>query len=78
MLALVRAGTPSYTRPLPVPPKGRDGGEVVRPLGAMRLRQEEGVVADPGLDAWPAPLGFRWASVARAFISCCIVGRVAC
>ena len=49
MLVLVRAGTLGGARPLPVPYEGWDGGEVMRPLSAARLRQEEGIAATPGL-----------------------------
>ena len=37
----------------------------------------EGVGDDLGLGALPAPLGFRWASVVRAFVIRCVMGRVA-
>jgi hypothetical protein len=49
MLVLVNGGTLASARPLPVPSRGHDGGEVVRLSSAVRLRQEGGVVADPGL-----------------------------
>jgi hypothetical protein len=39
MPALVSASTLSYARPLPVSPRGRDGGEVA---SFVWLRQEEG------------------------------------
>jgi len=42
------------------------------------LRQVEEVGDDPSLGSWPAPLGFHWASVVQAFVSCCIAGRMAC
>jgi hypothetical protein len=52
----VRASTLGWTRPLPVPSRGRDGEEVVRPSSAMGLRQEEGIVADLGLSIRPGLL----------------------
>ena len=52
-----RAGTLGYARPLPDPFGGRDGGEVTLLLSIMRLWEEEGVVADPGLSIQPALLG---------------------
>jgi hypothetical protein len=33
------------------------GGEVMRLSGAVWLRQEEGVMADPDLSVWPGSLG---------------------
>ena len=53
MLTLVRAGMLGYVRPLPIPSRGRDGGEIVRLSSVVRLRREEGVVADPSLSGWP-------------------------
>ena len=57
MPVFVRLGALCRARPLPVPSRGHDGGEVVRLLSAMRLRQEEGVVTDPGLSVRPRSLG---------------------
>jgi hypothetical protein len=57
VLVLVREGTLAGSRPLPIPSRGRDEGEVVRLFGPVRLRQEGGVVADPGLIVWPDLLG---------------------
>jgi hypothetical protein len=57
VLVLVREGTLADTRPLPVPSRGHDRGEVVRLFGPVRLRQEGGVVADPGLIVRPGLLG---------------------
>jgi hypothetical protein len=42
MLVLVRAGTLGCALPLPIPPRGQDGGEVVRLSYIMRLRQKVG------------------------------------
>jgi hypothetical protein len=53
---LTRAGTLGGARPLLVPSGGQEGGEVVRPSSAARLRHEGGVVADPGLSARPGSL----------------------
>ena len=77
MLALVRAGAPSHARPPPIP-RGSRQGEVVRFANAVLLRRVEGVGNDPGLGALPAPLGFRWVSVAQAFVSHSVAGRAAC
>jgi hypothetical protein len=59
---LVRMGVPGCARPLPAPPKGQDGGEVVHLSCAVQLSLMKG--------SWPAPalaLGLvfliRWASV---------------
>jgi len=41
----------------PHPFRGHDGGEVMCPQGAMRLRREEGVAADPDLSVWTGLLG---------------------
>ena len=49
MLALTGTGVFGWAQPLHDPPRGRDGEEVMSLLFVMRLRQEEGVVADPGL-----------------------------
>jgi hypothetical protein len=57
VLVLVRAGVLGRARPLPVPSRGRDGGEVVHPSSVVRLRKEEGVVVDPGLSVRPGLLG---------------------
>jgi hypothetical protein len=56
VLVPVRADMVGWARPLPVPSRGRDRGEVVRALSVVRLRQEEGVVADPGLIVRPGLL----------------------
>ena len=68
MPTLVRADMSGYARPLPVLPRGQDGGEVVRLLYVVRLSLMKG--------SWPAlalvlglvfldqlglsSLGFRW------------------
>jgi hypothetical protein len=57
VLILVRVGTLGWAQPLPVPFEGRDGGEVVHLSSAVGLRQEEGVVANPGLSVWLGLLG---------------------
>ena len=57
MLVPIGAGTLGWARPLLVPSGGQDGGEVMCLLGAVRLRREEGVVADPGLSVRPGSLG---------------------
>ena len=57
MLALVRTGILGGARPLPVPSRGRDGGEVVRLSSTVQLRQEEEVMADPSLSVRPGLLG---------------------
>jgi hypothetical protein len=44
-------------RPLLVPYRGRDGGEIMRLSRAVRLRQERGVMADPSLIIRPRLLG---------------------
>ena len=67
MLASVRAGTPSCARPPPslsgvVMGRGRASCE------CRVLRRVEEVGDDPGLGGWPAPLGFHWATVVRAFV----------
>ena len=54
MLVPIGAGTLGWARPLLVPSGGQDGGEVMCLLGAVRLRREEGIVADPGLSVWPS------------------------
>jgi hypothetical protein len=56
MLVPVKAGTLGWARPLLVPSRGRDRGEVMRPSSIVRLRQEEGVIADPGLGVRPGLL----------------------
>ena len=57
MLVIVKAGTLGWARPLPVPSGDRDGGEVMRLSSVVRLRQEKGVVANPGLNVRPGLLG---------------------
>jgi hypothetical protein len=57
MLVLVIGGMLAGARPLPVSSRGRDEGEVVRLSSAVRIRQEGGVVPDPGLIVWPGLLG---------------------
>ena len=57
MPVLVRVGTLGYARPLPVPSRGHDVGEVMCLSSAMWLRHEGGVVADPGLGVQPGLLG---------------------
>jgi hypothetical protein len=69
VLVPVRAGTLGWARPLPVPSRGCDGGEVMRPSSAVRLRQEEGVVADPGLSVRSGLLGLTGPLVIRNFTS---------
>jgi hypothetical protein len=56
VLILVRVGTLGQARPPSVPSRGRDGGEVMRPSSVVQLRQEEGVIADPGLSVRPGLL----------------------
>jgi hypothetical protein len=46
-----------WARPLPIPSRGRDGGEVVRLSSVVWLRYEGGVVADPCLIVRPGLLG---------------------
>jgi hypothetical protein len=46
-----------WARSLPIPSRDRDGREVMGPLGAMRIRREEGVVADPDLSVQSDLLG---------------------
>jgi hypothetical protein len=57
MLVLVIGGMLASPRPLPVSSRGHDGGEVVCLSSIMRLRQEGGVVANPGLIIRPGLLG---------------------
>jgi hypothetical protein len=57
VLALARVGVLSGAQPLPVPFRGRDGGEVVRFWYAVWLRQDEEVVAGPGPSVRPGLLG---------------------
>jgi hypothetical protein len=57
MPSLVRTCILGRARPLPVPSKGRDGGKVVRLSSAVWLRQEEEVMANPGLSVRPSLLG---------------------
>jgi hypothetical protein len=45
MPILVRMGMPSYARPLPVPPRGQDGGDVVHVSCVVRL--------SPLMGSWP-------------------------
>ena len=78
MLSLVRAGVFGWARPLPVPPRGQDSGEVVRPSSVMRLRQEEGVVADPGFSDWPDPLSLVGPRSFGLKLGFSIVGHPAC
>jgi hypothetical protein len=40
-------------RPLPVPSRGHDKGEVVCLSNAVQLRQEEETMADLRLSVWP-------------------------
>ena len=56
MLVLVRTGVLAGARPLLVSSRDHDGGEVVRLSSAVRLRQEGGVMANPGLIIWPSLL----------------------
>ena len=54
---LDRTGVPGYARPLPIPPRGRGGGEVMASL-VRRVAKEEGrVVAVPGLGVGSVLLG---------------------
>ena len=46
---LIRVGTLGWARPLPVPSRGRDGGEVMRLSSVVWLRHEGGVMANPSL-----------------------------
>jgi hypothetical protein len=57
MFVLVRAGTLGWARPLPVPSRGHDGGGVMRLSSTVRLWQEKGVMADPGLSVQLGLLG---------------------
>ena len=57
MLIFVRVGMLGCARPLSVPSRDHDGGEVVSLSSAVWLRQEEGVMADPGLSVWPGSPG---------------------
>ena len=57
MPILVRVGTIGWAQPLSIPSRDRNGGAVVRLSSAMWLRNEGGVVADPGLGAQPSLLG---------------------
>ena len=47
MPTLVRTGVPSYAQPLSIPPRGQDGGEVVRLSCIVWLSLMKG--------SWPAP-----------------------
>jgi hypothetical protein len=76
MLALVRAGAPSYARPSPSLP-GVLTGEVVRLSSVVWLRRVEGVRADPIFSTWPALLGSCLALIVWAFADCCVAGRAA-
>jgi hypothetical protein len=53
VLTPVRASTLGWVRPLLVPPRGQDGGEVVNFLCVMRLSQKGEVVANPSLGVRP-------------------------
>ena len=57
MPALARVGVLNGARPLPVPFRGHDGGEVACLSSVGRLRQEEEVVADPSPSIRPGLLG---------------------
>jgi len=77
MLAFVRAGAPSRAQSPPslmgvVTGRGRASCE----YRVLRRVEEAGDVT--GLGGWPAPLGFRWASVVWAFVSYCVAGHAAC
>ena len=76
MLSLVRVGVPSYARP---PPSllGVMIGTGHASCECRVLKRVEDVKDDPGLGSLPTLLGFRWASVIRAFVSHCVVGRMA-
>jgi hypothetical protein len=66
MLTLVRADSLGWVRPLLVPPRSRDGGEVVSFLYVVQLSLMKGeVMADPGLGVQPGSLS--WASVVWVF-----------
>ena len=47
MPALARIGVHGGARPLLIPSRGHDGGELMRFSSAMWLRQEEEVMTDP-------------------------------
>ena len=57
MLVLVRGGTLGDARPLPIPFRGCDVGEVMRLSSTMWLGQEGGVMANPDLILQPDLLG---------------------
>jgi hypothetical protein len=57
LACLVRVDVLGGARPLPVPFRGHDGGEVVRFSCSVWLRQDEEVMADPGPSIWPGLLG---------------------
>jgi hypothetical protein len=64
MLTLVRADSLGWVRPLLVPPRSRDGGEVMSFLYVVQLSLMK-VMADPGLGVQPGSLS--WASVVWVF-----------
>ena len=78
MLVLVRKGALAGARALPVLSRGRDRGKVMRLSSAVQLRQEGGVMADPGLIVRPGLLGLAKPRSFGLFASWCIAGRVAC
>ena len=53
---LIRADALGWARPLPVPPQGRDDGEVASFLYVVRLRRKGEVVANLGLSIYPGLL----------------------
>jgi hypothetical protein len=57
ILILIRADTLGNTRPLPIPSRGQDGGEVVHPSSVAWPSHEEGVMANPNLSVWSGSLG---------------------
>jgi hypothetical protein len=48
---------PGCARPLPIPPRGRDDGEVVCLLVRCVAKSDEWVMASLHLSAWPGFLG---------------------
>jgi hypothetical protein len=76
MLVLVRAGMLGWARPLSIPFGGHDREEVIRFSSAVRLRQEEGVMADPDLSVRLGSLGLAGPQSFRHFTSWCVAGCV--
>jgi hypothetical protein len=57
VLVVVRVSSLGWARPLPIPSRGRDGGEVMCLSSTVQLRHEEGVMANPSLSFRPSLLG---------------------